>query len=175
MIVYIAGPMTGLPDFNRQTFHAAAAMLHSQGHTVLNPATLPDGLSKNQYMDICIAMLRCADSIFLLKGWEESAGASAEASLAAALGLEISTQDKNAFRKVEMQAHQLSFPTSGNARAKQVASYLGVHISTVWRYAESPDFPKAHKIAKGVTVFDAAAVRRWNAERRKAVDDELSR
>ncbi|MFQ9338421.1 MAG: helix-turn-helix transcriptional regulator [Varibaculum sp.] len=41
-----------------------------------------------------------------------------------------------------MKSQTFTFPTNGNARAKQVAHYLGVHISTVWRYAKRPDFPK---------------------------------
>lgn len=42
--IYIAGPMTGIPDYNRPAFNEYAAKLVEQGHTVLNPATLPDGL-----------------------------------------------------------------------------------------------------------------------------------
>ena len=36
--VYLSGPMTGLPDFNRPAFHAAAAALRAQGYVVINPA-----------------------------------------------------------------------------------------------------------------------------------------
>lgn len=64
-----------------------------------------------------------------------------------------------------MKYQQFTFPTSGNARARHVAYYLGVHISTVWRYAKRPDFPKPHRLTDGVTVFDAEAVREWNAQR----------
>ena len=41
MIFYIAGPMTGLPGYNREAFMDAARLLRTCGHTVLNPATLP--------------------------------------------------------------------------------------------------------------------------------------
>lgn len=58
-----------------------------------------------------------------------------------------------------------AFPLSGNARAKHVAQYLGVHISTVWRYVKRPDFPKPQTLTDGVTVFDAADVRQWNEQR----------
>ncbi|WP_407575388.1 helix-turn-helix transcriptional regulator [Raoultella terrigena] len=64
-----------------------------------------------------------------------------------------------------MKSQQFTFPTSGNARARHVAYYLGVHISTVWRYAQRSDFPKPHRLTDGVTVFDAAAVRQWNEQR----------
>lgn len=87
--VYIAGPMTGLPEFNRPAFFSAAADLVTNGDTPLNPAVLPDGLSQADYMAICIAMLQRADSIVMLDNWERSEGARAELSLAQKLGLMI--------------------------------------------------------------------------------------
>lgn len=54
------------------------------------------------------------------------------------------------------------FPLNGNARAKQVAEYLGVHISTVWRWAKRPDFPQPKVLSDGITVWNAAKVRTWN-------------
>lgn len=86
-IIYIAGPMTGLPDYNRPAFNSLADKLKSQGHVVLNPATLPDGLSQPQYMDICISMLKCADEVLILPGYERSLGAMAEIHLAQKLGI----------------------------------------------------------------------------------------
>lgn len=88
MKVYISGPMTGLPDFNRDAFRKQHVSLMEQGHIVLCPAVLPDGLTQAEYMDICIAMLRCADAIFMLRGWEKSAGAVAEHAMAKKLGLD---------------------------------------------------------------------------------------
>ncbi|MBE8111916.1 DUF4406 domain-containing protein, partial [Escherichia coli] len=38
------------------------------------------------------AMLRCADGIFMLDGWQQSAGAKAEYALAEKLGLDIQHQ-----------------------------------------------------------------------------------
>ncbi|MGT3827036.1 DUF4406 domain-containing protein [Enterobacter kobei] len=92
--VYIAGPMTGLPDYNRDAFFRAEAELIHHGHTVLNPAVLSDRLTQHQYMDICLAMLRSADSIYLLRGWEQSRGAKAEKAMAEKLGMVIELQGK---------------------------------------------------------------------------------
>lgn len=64
-----------------------------------------------------------------------------------------------------MNTHEPAFPPSGNARAKQVAQYLGVHISTVWRWAKSPDFPQPKVLSDGITVWNAVDVRNWNAIR----------
>ncbi|MBC4282915.1 DUF4406 domain-containing protein [Klebsiella pneumoniae] len=92
MKIYIAGPMSGLPGFNRQAFQRAAAHIVRRGNVVLNPAILPDGLEQAEYMDICLAMLRCSDGIFMLDGWQQSAGARAEYALAEKLGLDIQYQ-----------------------------------------------------------------------------------
>lgn len=87
MKVYIAGPMTGYENFNRDAFNKEAARLVARGHVVLNPATLPSGLSQGEYMDICFAMVRAADGVLLLPGWKASPGATAEYHYAYKLGL----------------------------------------------------------------------------------------
>lgn len=87
--IYIAGPMTGYPDYNRAAFNAKASELMAEGHIVLNPAVLPGGLCQSEYMDICLAMVRSADAIYLLNRWEESVGARAEHALAEKLGLTV--------------------------------------------------------------------------------------
>lgn len=87
--IYIAGPMTGYPDYNRAAFNAKASELMSEGHIVLNPAVLPGGLCQSEYMDICLAMVRSADAIYLLNRWEDSVGARAEHALAEKLGLTV--------------------------------------------------------------------------------------
>lgn len=85
--IYIAGPMSGLPDENRPEFHAYAQLMREYGYVVLNPATLPAGLTQDQYMDICTAMVRAADEVHLLPGWENSAGAKVEYHYALKRGL----------------------------------------------------------------------------------------
>ena len=95
MKVYIAGPMTGLPQFNRPAFHQAALNLSFEHHVPLNPAILPDGLTEADYMAVGITMLQRADAIFLLTGWQFSAGARAEHALALKLGLEVIEQKES--------------------------------------------------------------------------------
>ncbi|OON40629.1 nucleoside 2-deoxyribosyltransferase [Izhakiella australiensis] len=89
MKTYIAGPMTGLPDYNRAAFFAAAEEITASGGIPLNTAFLPDGLSDADYMAISLTMLQCADAIYLLDGWRGSAGARAEYALAEKLGIRI--------------------------------------------------------------------------------------
>ncbi len=91
--IYIAGPMTGYENFNRNAFNEKSEQLKSSTFIPLNPATLPDGLTQGQYMDICFAMIRAADAIYLLSGWKKSDGALAEYAYAKKLGLGINSED----------------------------------------------------------------------------------
>lgn len=111
MNIYIAGPMTGIHEFNFPAFHAGAAKLRSEGHSVFNPAerdiqrhngvdiskgnssgcqehaakehgfSLRDALADDTWY-IC----KEADAIAMLPGWENSKGARAEWTLSLALG-----------------------------------------------------------------------------------------
>lgn len=92
MKVYITGPMTGLPHFNRPAFKRAAINLSFEKHVPLNPAIMPDGLTKADYVAIGLTMLQRAEAIYLLTGWQFSAGARAEHALALKLGLEVIEQ-----------------------------------------------------------------------------------
>lgn len=89
--IYIAGPMTGLPELNYPAFHARAAELRAQGHDVLNPAENPAPPCGTWagYMRLAIAQLVTCDTIDLLPGWRESKGANVEAWLAGLLGLKV--------------------------------------------------------------------------------------
>lgn len=77
-VYYIAGKMRGTPDLGRAHFNAVEAKLRARGAKVLNPAILPVDLPDEVYMPICLAMLREADIVVLLDGWEDSQGAGLE-------------------------------------------------------------------------------------------------
>lgn len=77
MIIYIAGPITGNPDYKKQ-FAAAEKSLVKQGHIVWNPAHAPIGLDYDQYFPVCYAMMDSAEAIYFLPGWEASEGAQRE-------------------------------------------------------------------------------------------------
>ena len=49
MKIYIAGKIAGDRRY-RAKFREAAKTLEAAGHVVLNPATLPDGLTDGDYM-----------------------------------------------------------------------------------------------------------------------------
>ena len=100
--IYIAGPMTGHPEFNYPAFFKAE---NSIGHEwqVFNPARMdgidttgmkghlgevPEFCLKAAMKRNCEAICQC-DAIYMLKGWEKSRGALIEFQLAVYLGLEI--------------------------------------------------------------------------------------
>lgn len=94
--LYLAGPMTGLPDLNRPAFHAAAAELRAAGYEVVNPAELnesepitdPDGPGAwERYMRRDIPHLCKCDALALLPGWTDSQGAQLESLIANGLGM----------------------------------------------------------------------------------------
>lgn len=87
MIVYISGKISGNPEYKKQ-FAAAAARLRQQGIEVINPAVLPK-MEYHKYPDICMAMISAADMVYLLEGWEESAGAAWERAYALRMGKRI--------------------------------------------------------------------------------------
>jgi hypothetical protein len=78
MKIFLSGPMTGLPEFNRSEFNRVARILEAQGHTVLNPATLPDGHEYEWYMFQCFKWIDQCDAAFFLYGWRNSPGANRE-------------------------------------------------------------------------------------------------
>lgn len=90
-VVYIAGPMTGLPEYNFPAFNEAAEMLRMHGKTVYNPAEhgLINGATWADYMRFDVGNLVKCESIYLLPGWSQSRGARTERKLAIKLGIEV--------------------------------------------------------------------------------------
>lgn len=86
--IYLAGPMTGLPDRNYPLFHRAAAYLRERDHFVYNPAERPFDNLRSAFAAYSSFILHVADTIVLLPGHMSSIGATAERSLARAVGLE---------------------------------------------------------------------------------------
>lgn len=78
MKVYLAGKITGDPNYREKFAEAAKKLEERAGVTVISPAVTPEGLKKADYMRICFAMLESADTAVLLPDWEDSPGAQLE-------------------------------------------------------------------------------------------------
>ena len=74
MKVYIAGKITGDPNYKGK-FAAEAEKIRAAGHIALNPAELPEGMTPEEYMRICFAMLDVADEMWYLADAADSPGA----------------------------------------------------------------------------------------------------
>jgi hypothetical protein len=89
-MVYISGPMTGIDNLNRDNFERIECYLRKAYKcNVWNPATLPEGLSYEDYMRKDIAAVVRADVAVMLDDWEYSPGAIIEHQVAKACGLRI--------------------------------------------------------------------------------------
>lgn len=104
--IYIAGPMRGRPRWNFPAFDEARDHLASIGWDPINPADmdrkahgpdiefateLPPGFVREALSRDFAALATC-DAIFMLAGWESSAGAKAELAFAQAAGLAVEYQ-----------------------------------------------------------------------------------
>lgn len=92
-IIYLSGPMTGLPEFNYPAFHKAAEQLRSAGHHVYNPAEYvhheKEFPLRRAFAEYSAFICLRADTIVLLPGWQASLGVSAELALAKNCKLDI--------------------------------------------------------------------------------------
>lgn len=92
IIIYIAGPVTGLKGLNAESFKMADRELTRQGFEVRNPSCLSEGWANyDHYIEVCLAMLKQCDGVVFLPGSEKSKGANIEKEHAAEWGIEGET------------------------------------------------------------------------------------
>lgn len=93
MNVYIAGPMTGIEEFNYPAFGRAAERFRGLGHTVTSPHEVAHddngirgSIRHADYVRRDLRELLQCDAIALLPGWQASKGAKLEVQVATELG-----------------------------------------------------------------------------------------
>lgn len=94
--VYLSGPMSGLPDFNKQAFMNAEARLNAAGIKVVNPVKngVPADAEWSEHMRADISMLMTCAQIAMLPGWQNSKGAKLELHIAKQLGIAVTTVEE---------------------------------------------------------------------------------
>lgn len=89
-LIYIAGPMTGQPNYNYEAFHNVERQLVMGGHRYINnPAQHFDGdqgLPWETYIAKAIDAVMNSEAIVVLPGWMDSIGARLEIAVATAIG-----------------------------------------------------------------------------------------
>jgi hypothetical protein len=101
--IYIAGPMTGYPEFNFPAFFAAGERLEQEGWTVFNPAkkdaekdlagfatgdakeAVAKGFDFREAFLWDVSKVIEGDAVYMLRGWQYSPGASGEHAVAVAM------------------------------------------------------------------------------------------
>jgi len=103
--VYIAGPMSGLPQHNYPAFHEMESILRKMGYSnILNPAKIANGDTSKQYsyyIRESLKLVSQADFVVFLDGWEKSKGANLEKHCADAMGINCYSQSFVDLNKAE--------------------------------------------------------------------------
>jgi hypothetical protein len=93
--VYISGPITGMPNDNREAFKEAARVLEDLGYDPVNPFDVGVNVTPGQpttWADCLRADLRAlldCQGVALLPGHDKSQGSNLEAYVARSLGMEV--------------------------------------------------------------------------------------
>ena len=94
--LYIAGPMSGIPDFNYPLFNEVAAFYRAEGYHVENPAenTIDASIAEpflqwQALMRLSIAQLITCDVVVVLPDYIASRGAALEVHIAKSIGIPI--------------------------------------------------------------------------------------
>jgi hypothetical protein len=95
--IYIAGPISGVPEGNKRGFQNMSNKLEERGIPYINPRAkgfkegdAPEGVDVWTYlMKASLTEMMECDAIVLLDGWMESRGASIEYRLALDLGMPV--------------------------------------------------------------------------------------
>ena len=93
-MTYISGPMTSIDGFNFPAFYKAQEFLRARGDKVFNPAqnSLDCGYGYADFLRFDIQAILLCDKVYMLKGWDNSKGATLEKNIAEALGYEVEYQ-----------------------------------------------------------------------------------
>jgi hypothetical protein len=90
VIIYIAGKIAGDPEYKKKFADAEDALWRKYPDAyIFNPATLPEGLTSDWYIDMCQLMIKKSDVVYFLPDWPLSKGAQLEMRYCNYIGVKI--------------------------------------------------------------------------------------
>lgn len=104
---FISGPMSGLPNYNRDAFNTAEIELMMRGYEVFNPARIrdADSLAYDVLISYCLQQLMGCDVVAILPEWQMSRGSVLEIATASMVNKKLAhIGDPTRFLKVRTTA-----------------------------------------------------------------------
>ena len=94
-LIYLAGPITGVANDNREEFERASNVLRNLGNAVINPHELCAEIPKEgnpelvwlHCIKVCLRHLKACDMVVMLDGFKESTGSMVELTVALMCGI----------------------------------------------------------------------------------------
>ncbi|MBR3689946.1 MAG: DUF4406 domain-containing protein [Eggerthellaceae bacterium] len=88
MKIYVIGPVTGIPNDNKEAFVQACHDLVEAGYLAAIPHYfIPSDAEWHEAMKVSIAQMMQADGVAMLDGWHDSKGACLEYDIARRVGM----------------------------------------------------------------------------------------
>ena len=130
-MIYLAGQMSGIRDYNYPYFNKIADKIRGMGYEVFNPAEEQGAPSDEycvdwaDYMKKDIKVLVESDGVAVLEGWEVSRGATLEVNIARGLGLPVyKAEDMTIIHPAENVVHSELSPTNKKTETKQPTPFI---------------------------------------------------
>ncbi len=95
-MIYLSGPISNTPDYKERFQIVEDRLTPKYGHKILNPVKAtrlkwerPELVKWQTLMLYCLECLSYCDKIYMMKGWENSAGCKMELLWAEKMGIEV--------------------------------------------------------------------------------------
>lgn len=135
--IYISGAITGVKNY-KKIFKRTEERIKEENPNavVLNPAEiiLPSPCGWDDYMAICMHLLKSADEIHMIPGWENSTGARTEFEYAKTHGIKIKYVDMVNWSKIPVDTPILVRNSENNPWEKRYfAKFVNGEIYAFYR------------------------------------------
>lgn len=155
--LYLAGPITGVPDYKER--FAEAERDFSEHYDVINPVRILEGVDDRDCLPLCLRLIDRSDSVVLLPGWRSSMGAVTEALYAVRQGKDVTAfERKDAAYSVSWDGEKLTIGSDEKTRrwipcSERLPGETGFYLVTyrerwddgvAWGPSESVEVRKMH-------------------------------